>query len=143
MFPPTSRKPHQIEGVYLEEGKSLTNWDVFCHSKGCGENGDNGDIVDNHYHLSMNFSFRFSTSKHHPVRNPKVSLILILDQWEKKVNPCQLAHSDNQKPPGVQSLHPHPQGMCTVTSSSSYSGDVKYFFFRILKFIDYCLIEAL
>ncbi|KAF5799182.1 hypothetical protein HanRHA438_Chr07g0311541 [Helianthus annuus] len=42
--------------------------------------------------------------------NPKVSLILILDQWEKKVNPCQLAHSDNQKPPGVQSLHSRPQG---------------------------------
>ncbi|KAM0008935.1 hypothetical protein Hdeb2414_s0101g00793941 [Helianthus debilis subsp. tardiflorus] len=51
---------------------------------------------------------------------------MILDQWEKKVNTCQLTHSDNQKkkPPGVQSLHPRPQGLCTVTSSSSYSGDV-------------------
>ncbi|KAJ9551457.1 hypothetical protein OSB04_015502 [Centaurea solstitialis] len=39
-----------IEGGYLEDGKSLNNWDVFCHSKGCGDNGENGDIADDHYH---------------------------------------------------------------------------------------------
>ncbi|KAF5780501.1 hypothetical protein HanXRQr2_Chr11g0472591 [Helianthus annuus] len=63
-------------------------------------------------------------SKHHPVRNPKVSLILILDQWEKKVSPCQLAHSDNQKPPGVQSLHPRPQGAGAGTNAlTSFKSD--------------------
>ncbi|XP_024959160.1 beta-glucosidase 18-like isoform X2 [Cynara cardunculus var. scolymus] len=40
----------QVEGAYLEDGKSLSNWDVFCHSVGCGENGENGDIADDHYH---------------------------------------------------------------------------------------------
>ncbi|KAL8264357.1 hypothetical protein R6Q59_022487 [Mikania micrantha] len=44
---------YQIEGAYLEDGKSLTNWDVFCHSAGCGENGENGDIADDHYHMFM------------------------------------------------------------------------------------------
>ncbi|KAM0063332.1 putative beta-glucosidase [Helianthus debilis subsp. tardiflorus] len=46
---------YQIEGAYLEDGKSLTNWDCFCHSKPeeCGENGDNGDVADDHYHLFM------------------------------------------------------------------------------------------
>ncbi|KAL8205506.1 hypothetical protein R6Q57_009057 [Mikania cordata] len=44
---------YQVEGAYLEDGKSISNWDEFCHSKGCGENGENGDIADNHYHLFM------------------------------------------------------------------------------------------
>ncbi|KAI3497087.1 hypothetical protein L1887_39469 [Cichorium endivia] len=42
---------YQVEGAYLEDAKSLSNWDVFCHSVGCGENGANGDIADDHYHL--------------------------------------------------------------------------------------------
>ncbi|KAI3769250.1 hypothetical protein L6452_00351 [Arctium lappa] len=55
-FPPgflfgAATSAYQVEGAYLEDGKSLSNWDVFCHSKGCGENGENGDIADDHYHL--------------------------------------------------------------------------------------------
>ncbi|KAI3702881.1 hypothetical protein L6452_28634 [Arctium lappa] len=54
-FPPgflfgTASSAYQIEGAYLEDAKSLSNWDVFCHSVGCGENGENGDIADDHYH---------------------------------------------------------------------------------------------
>ncbi|KAI3702887.1 hypothetical protein L6452_28640 [Arctium lappa] len=42
---------YQVEGAYLEDAKSLSNWDVFCHSVvGCGEHGDNGDVADDHYH---------------------------------------------------------------------------------------------
>ncbi|XP_076899248.1 beta-glucosidase 18-like isoform X1 [Bidens hawaiensis] len=44
---------YQIEGAYLEDGKSLSNWDEFCHSKGCSEDGENGDVADDHYHLFM------------------------------------------------------------------------------------------
>ncbi|XP_052623528.1 LOW QUALITY PROTEIN: beta-glucosidase 18 [Lactuca sativa] len=43
----------QVEGAYLEDAKSLSNWDTFCHSVGCGENGENGDIADYHYHLFL------------------------------------------------------------------------------------------
>ncbi|CAI9263619.1 unnamed protein product [Lactuca saligna] len=41
---------YQIEGAYLEDGKSLNNWDVFALSPGNIENGDNGFIADDHYH---------------------------------------------------------------------------------------------
>ncbi|KAK1439585.1 hypothetical protein QVD17_05405 [Tagetes erecta] len=44
---------YQVEGAYLEDGKSLSNWDQFCHSKGCGEKGENGDVANDHYHLFM------------------------------------------------------------------------------------------
>ncbi|XP_076883156.1 putative inactive beta-glucosidase 14 [Bidens hawaiensis] len=44
---------YQVEGAYLEDGKSLSTWDVYCHSLGCGENGDNGDIADDHYHMFL------------------------------------------------------------------------------------------
>ncbi|KAK9077511.1 hypothetical protein SSX86_005848 [Deinandra increscens subsp. villosa] len=44
---------YQVEGAYLEDGKSLSNWDVFCHSVGCGENGANGDVADDHYHMFL------------------------------------------------------------------------------------------
>ncbi|XP_059283635.1 beta-glucosidase 18-like isoform X1 [Lycium ferocissimum] len=41
---------YQIEGAFLEDGKGLSNWDVFSHTKGRIKNGDNGDIADDHYH---------------------------------------------------------------------------------------------
>ncbi|MFS7921321.1 putative beta-glucosidase [Helianthus anomalus] len=44
---------YQVEGAYLEDAKSLSNWDVFCHTVGCGENGENGDIADDHYHMFL------------------------------------------------------------------------------------------
>ncbi|KAI7733362.1 hypothetical protein M8C21_015695 [Ambrosia artemisiifolia] len=34
---------YQVEGAYLEDGKSVTNWDEFCHSK----------PEDDHYHMFM------------------------------------------------------------------------------------------
>ncbi|KAI3753778.1 hypothetical protein L2E82_25840 [Cichorium intybus] len=57
-FPPgflfgAATSAYQVEGAYLEDGKSISNWDEFCHSKGCGENGENGDVADNHYHLFL------------------------------------------------------------------------------------------
>ncbi|KAI3708434.1 hypothetical protein L2E82_37603 [Cichorium intybus] len=57
-FPPgflfgAGTSAYQVEGAYLEDAKSLSNWDVFCHSVGCGENGENGDIADDHYHLFL------------------------------------------------------------------------------------------
>ncbi|GKD69241.1 beta-glucosidase 18-like protein [Tanacetum coccineum] len=45
---------YQVEGAYLEDGKSFSNWDYFCHTQGCAENGEeNGDIADDHYHKFM------------------------------------------------------------------------------------------
>ncbi|KAK4369143.1 hypothetical protein RND71_012935 [Anisodus tanguticus] len=41
---------YQIEGAFLEDGKGLSNWDVFSHIKGRIKNEDNGDIADDHYH---------------------------------------------------------------------------------------------
>lgn len=42
---------YQIEGAYREDGKGLNIWDVFSHSPGKIENGDNGDRACDHYHL--------------------------------------------------------------------------------------------
>ncbi|KAL4555011.1 hypothetical protein LXL04_037621 [Taraxacum kok-saghyz] len=57
-FPPgflfgAATSAYQVEGAYLEDGKSISNWDEFCHAKGCGEDGANGDVADNHYHLFL------------------------------------------------------------------------------------------
>ncbi|KAL7584208.1 beta-glucosidase 18 isoform X1 [Lactuca sativa] len=57
-FPPgflfgVATSAYQVEGAYLEDAKSLSNWDVYCHSIGCGENSENGDIADDHYHLFL------------------------------------------------------------------------------------------
>ncbi|WMV39746.1 hypothetical protein MTR67_033131, partial [Solanum verrucosum] len=39
-----------IEGGYIEDGKSLSNWDVYSHTNGSIKYGGNGDIADDHYH---------------------------------------------------------------------------------------------
>ncbi|KAK7401838.1 hypothetical protein VNO78_13642 [Psophocarpus tetragonolobus] len=41
---------YQIEGALLEDGKGLSNWDVFSHTPGKINNDENGDIADDHYH---------------------------------------------------------------------------------------------
>nr|QJC44969.1 beta glucosidase 6 [Stevia rebaudiana] len=41
---------YQIEGAYLEDGKSLNNWDVFALSPGNIQNGDDGYVAEDHYH---------------------------------------------------------------------------------------------
>ncbi|XP_027063783.1 beta-glucosidase 18 [Coffea arabica] len=44
---------YQIEGAILEDGKGLSDWDVFVHKNGNVENGDTGDIATDHYHHYM------------------------------------------------------------------------------------------
>lgn len=41
---------YQVEGAFNEDGKSLSNWDVFCHIEGNVIDGSNADIADDHYH---------------------------------------------------------------------------------------------
>ncbi|KAK6132718.1 hypothetical protein DH2020_033523 [Rehmannia glutinosa] len=48
-----STSAYQIEGAFLEDGKSLSNWDVFCRIDGSIEDGTNGNIADDHYHRYM------------------------------------------------------------------------------------------
>ncbi|KAK6132716.1 hypothetical protein DH2020_033521 [Rehmannia glutinosa] len=44
---------YQVEGAFLEDGKSLSNWDVFCRIDGSIADGTNGDIAVDHYHRYM------------------------------------------------------------------------------------------
>ncbi|KAI3448414.1 hypothetical protein Pfo_005079 [Paulownia fortunei] len=44
---------YQIEGAFLEDGKSLSNWDVFCQIEGSIADGTSGNIADDHYHRYM------------------------------------------------------------------------------------------
>ncbi|MCD9642764.1 hypothetical protein HAX54_029775 [Datura stramonium] len=46
----TSTSAYQIEGAYIEDGRSLSNWDTYCRINGRIPNGGNGDIADDHYH---------------------------------------------------------------------------------------------
>jgi beta-glucosidase len=46
-----STASYQIEGAWNEDGKGVSIWDTFTHSKGKVKNGDTGDVVCNHYHL--------------------------------------------------------------------------------------------
>ena len=41
---------YQIEGAAKEDGRGLTNWDVFSHTPGKVANGDTGDVACNSYH---------------------------------------------------------------------------------------------
>uniref|UniRef100_A0A5B7AKE1 Putative beta-glucosidase 18 isoform X1 n=1 Tax=Davidia involucrata TaxID=16924 RepID=A0A5B7AKE1_DAVIN len=45
----TATSSYQIEGAFLEDGKSLSNWDVFNHIPGV-KNVENADIANDHYH---------------------------------------------------------------------------------------------
>ncbi|GAV82981.1 Glyco_hydro_1 domain-containing protein [Cephalotus follicularis] len=40
----------QVEGAYLDDDKSYSNWDVFSHIPGNIKNNDTGDIANDHYH---------------------------------------------------------------------------------------------
>jgi len=41
---------HQIEGAVLEDGKSLSVWDVYNRREGTIKNGDTADVACDHYH---------------------------------------------------------------------------------------------
>ncbi|XP_042392308.1 beta-glucosidase 18-like [Zingiber officinale] len=49
----TSTSSFQIEGAYLDDRKSLSNWDVFSHIPGHIQDAANADIADDHYHLYL------------------------------------------------------------------------------------------
>jgi beta-glucosidase len=41
---------YQIEGAAFEDGRGLSVWDVFSHTKGKTYEGDTGDVANDHYH---------------------------------------------------------------------------------------------
>src|SRR5499433_3548015 len=41
---------YQVEGAWNEDGKGLSIWDTYCHSRGNIKNNDNGDVANDHYH---------------------------------------------------------------------------------------------
>jgi beta-glucosidase len=41
---------YQIEGATREDGRGMTNWDVFCHTPGKIARGDTGDVACDSYH---------------------------------------------------------------------------------------------
>nr|DAD22979.1 TPA_asm: hypothetical protein HUJ06_024442 [Nelumbo nucifera] len=49
----TSTSAYQTEGAILEDGRGLSNWDVFSHIPGKIETGENADTADDHYHLYL------------------------------------------------------------------------------------------
>ena len=46
----TATASYQIEGAVDEGGRSPSIWDTFSHSPGKVDNGDTGDVADDHYH---------------------------------------------------------------------------------------------
>jgi len=41
---------YQVEGAVAEDGRGESIWDRFSHTPGKVENGDTGDVADDHYH---------------------------------------------------------------------------------------------
>jgi beta-glucosidase len=41
---------YQIEGAWNEDGRGPSIWDTFSHTPGKIQNGDTGDMADDHYH---------------------------------------------------------------------------------------------
>ncbi|CAH9139582.1 unnamed protein product [Cuscuta epithymum] len=47
----TASSSYQFEGGYMDNGKGLSNWDVFTHKSANNiEDGSNGDVADDQYH---------------------------------------------------------------------------------------------
>ena len=42
---------YQVEGAVNEDGRGPSIWDTFSHTPGKTNNGDTGDVADDHYHL--------------------------------------------------------------------------------------------
>jgi beta-glucosidase len=54
-FPPgflwgAATAAYQVEGAVSEDGRGPSIWDTFSHLPGRTNNGDNGDVADDHYH---------------------------------------------------------------------------------------------
>jgi beta-glucosidase len=41
---------YQVEGAVHEDGRGVSIWDTFSHTPGKTNNGDTGDVADDHYH---------------------------------------------------------------------------------------------
>jgi beta-glucosidase len=41
---------YQVEGAVNEDGRGPSIWDTFSHASGNTNNGDTGDVADDHYH---------------------------------------------------------------------------------------------
>jgi beta-glucosidase len=41
---------YQVEGAVKEDGRGPSIWDTFSHTPGKTNNGDTGDVADDHYH---------------------------------------------------------------------------------------------
>jgi beta-glucosidase len=46
----TATASYQIEGAVDEDGRSPSIWDTFSHTPGKIQDGDTGDVADDHYH---------------------------------------------------------------------------------------------
>jgi beta-glucosidase len=46
----TATASYQIEGAVAEDGRSPSIWDTFSHTPGKTQDGDTGDVADDHYH---------------------------------------------------------------------------------------------
>ena len=46
----TATASYQIEGAVAEDGRSPSIWDTFSHTPGKVQDGDTGDVADDHYH---------------------------------------------------------------------------------------------
>ncbi len=46
----TATASYQIEGAVTEDGRAPSIWDTFSHTPGKVDNGDTGDVADDHYH---------------------------------------------------------------------------------------------
>jgi len=46
----TATASYQIEGAVEEDGRSPSIWDTFSHTPGKVQDGDTGDVADDHYH---------------------------------------------------------------------------------------------
>jgi beta-glucosidase len=46
----TATASYQIEGAVNEGGRSTSIWDTFAHTPGRVQNGDTGDVADDHFH---------------------------------------------------------------------------------------------